>query len=354
MAFVAPRYSRARVDRAGHAHRDGAAEFEDHLVLENWRASHLYIINTFQANLRARRKSFDGRLTIAQRLKRRPTIMDKLRREPDMSLSRMHDIAGCRLIFEDISKLRDFRRQFHQSRARHELVGDDDRYDYIISPKSSGYRGVHDVYKYVAYAATGRTWNNLRIELQYRTIVQHAWATAVEIVDMVVATRLKFSEADDGITRQFLVASELLARAHEDVPGFCASVKTSELIEEFKEIEGKHHYIARLRELSSSEFGHFARTSKLFVLVNYFDPGQAVYAEGYADNRSAVAAYERLEQQYQGKADVVLVGASEQDAVKLAYTNYFSDASIFLKLLDEACERFGEKQQIGPRPRSTS
>lgn len=351
MAFSQPRYSRRKIDEAGEAARAGRDNFNDMLVLENWRASHLYIINTFQANLRARKKKSDDAITIAQRLKRRPTIIDKLRREPGMSLSRMHDIAGCRLIFSNVDALRSFRESFHGSKAKHELVGGGDKYNYIANPKSTGYRGVHDVYKYVAYSDSGELWNNLRIELQYRTIVQHAWATAVEIVDIVNFSRLKFNEAEGGVARHFLIASELLSRAHEDMPGFCASESLENLLSEFKQLEARMGVIARLRELSSSEFGRFARNAKLFVLVNYFEPQDFgnLAAFGYLDNKTAVENYEKLERENQGKADVVLVGASEHDAVKLAYTNYFSDASIFLRLLDEACEKFGETNQIGPR-----
>lgn len=268
-----------------------------------------------------------------------------------MALSRMHDIAGCRLIFEDIETLRSFRDSFHASRARHELVGDDGRYDYIASPKASGYRGIHDVYKYVAYSDTSKKWNKLRVELQYRTIVQHSLATAVEIIDLVNMSRLKFSDADSGVERQFLIASELLSRAHEGVPGHCADASVEELVKEFKKLELTYRSIARLRELSSSEFGQFARSTKLFVLVNFFEPQEfgPLAAYGFSDNRSAVENYEKLEKEHQGRADVVLVGASEQDAVKLSYTNYFSDASIFLRLLDEATARFGEGEIIGPR-----
>jgi len=112
----------------------------------------------------------------------------------------------------------------------------------------------------------------------------------------------------------------------------------NQVMEEFWKIESETHAVARLRGLTGSNFRDFARDAKLFVLVNFFDAdnGLPFEAYGFADNRSAVETYQNLESKYLGVADIVLVGASEQDAVRLAYTNYLSDASTFLALLDQA------------------
>lgn len=344
MPFVEPgAYSKGELDRAGERIRSGSGTPNDFAILDNWRASHLYVLNTFQSSLRSRRARSTGSdsITIAQRLKRRPTIIDKLSRESGMSLSRMHDIAGCRLIFPDIDSLADFRGDVLSSRAAHELVGGRDRYDYISSPKPSGYRGVHDVYKYNVGSTGGVKWNGLRVEIQYRTLVQHAWATAVEISDIVNATRLKFSQANESISRLFLLCSEILSRAHEDCEGFCSDLTSELLLEEYYQSEGELHAIMRLRNLTSSEFQRFARTSRLFILINYTSgekEGQ-LSAEGFSDNASAAARYSEIEADLQDVADVVLVGASQQDAIKLAYTNYFSDASGFINYLDAALDR---------------
>ena len=45
-----------------------------------------------------------------------------------------------------------------------------------------GYRGIHDVYEFLVRSTRRREFSNgLQIEIQYRTHVQHAWATAVEV-----------------------------------------------------------------------------------------------------------------------------------------------------------------------------
>ncbi|MFA7524824.1 MAG: hypothetical protein WCY91_05520, partial [Acidithiobacillus sp.] len=112
-----PGGSKSRVNRAGNAVRDKTAEIEDYLVIEEWRAAHRSVLNTFQAILRNRTR--DSKITVAQRHKRRSTIFDKLARFPEMQLARMDDVAGCRLIFQDIASLNKFRTNFHKARFHH-------------------------------------------------------------------------------------------------------------------------------------------------------------------------------------------------------------------------------------------
>ncbi len=128
--WAAPQCTRSRVKAAGKRLRDDRGTPEDALIFENWRAAHAYVLNTFQTNLRRRATLFDA--TVAQRLKRRPTIIDKLQREPTMQLDTMHDIAGCRLIFRTVSDIYTFRSLLNSSKAQHSRRNEDlDKYDYI-------------------------------------------------------------------------------------------------------------------------------------------------------------------------------------------------------------------------------
>ena len=140
---------------------------------------------------------------MAQRHKRRRTIIDKLTRIPKMQLSRMDDVAGCRLIFQTVEELRRFRSEFHdKSRFNHALKNHPDKYDYIIRPKESGYRGIHDVYVYDVNSEVGRARKGLLIELQYRTIYQHAWATCVEVVGFLTDNQPKFNRGSTHVRRR--------------------------------------------------------------------------------------------------------------------------------------------------------
>lgn len=92
-----PGRSKSTVNRAGDNVRKDAATTEDLRVIDEWRAAHREVLNTFQAILRGRTRG--TAISVAQRHKRKRTIFDKLDRFPGMLRSRMDDVAGCRLIF---------------------------------------------------------------------------------------------------------------------------------------------------------------------------------------------------------------------------------------------------------------
>ena len=154
-----PGGSKSRVNRAGDGVRTGSPSNEDLEVIEAWRAAHRPVLNTFQAILRTRLRGKN--VIVAQRHKRKNTIFDKLQRLPTMQLSRMDDVAGCRIIFGNIQDLNEFRVEFHKSRFKHKMRNSIDKYDYIKNPKNTGYRGIHDVYEYDVNSAAGRELKGL-------------------------------------------------------------------------------------------------------------------------------------------------------------------------------------------------
>ncbi|WP_428851165.1 divalent metal cation transporter [Imbroritus primus] len=80
---------------------------------------------------------------------------------------------------------------YRKSGLKHILVN---KKDYIAVPKTSGYRGIHLVYKYQSDRTS--TYNNHQIEVQLRSRLQHSWATAVETVGTLLSQSLKASEGE--------------------------------------------------------------------------------------------------------------------------------------------------------------
>lgn len=217
MTYPLPPESKNAVKKAGRAISDGAATQDDFDLVDRWRASHGYVINTFQVWIKRHiaRKGYN--VEFAQRLKRRNTVVDKLKRKNSSGdllisdVSAMHDFAGYRMIFDNIQELNEFRAYMHSSsvmkNVKHTLRYPAEKYDYIVHPKSTGYRGIHDVYRHLPRGSEReegkKPWDNLLVEIQYRTRAQHAWATAVEISDLVDGERTKF-EMDQTKRGRFL------------------------------------------------------------------------------------------------------------------------------------------------------
>jgi hypothetical protein len=73
-------------------------------VIDWWRGLHAKPLTSVSANLRHYLKPH-GPILVTQRLKRLPTVVDKLLREPKMKLSQMADIGGCRALLPDQSSV---------------------------------------------------------------------------------------------------------------------------------------------------------------------------------------------------------------------------------------------------------
>lgn len=335
--WVKPVFSKSRVGNAGTRIREGKATVEDWEVLENWRRAHAYILNTFQMRLRSTQKRFGGDVQVAQRHKRFSTIVDKLTRERGMRLDRMHDIAGCRAIFPDRNSLIQFRKIFLDTRAKHRHVNsDNDRYNYIEKPKASGYRGVHDVFEVCTESTAGSAWNGLRVEVQFRTRAQHAWATAVETIDLLNGDRAKFGEADPKLQRFFAVSSEIIARAHENISGPLPDIVNHTLIREFRTLNRELGIIERLARAVASN--PTLPRGKNVILVFYLKGNQRLEVHAYDSITPAQEAYSKFENELQGEADIVLVKAEHAEDLRRSFQNYFTDANDFVDLVMKGAE----------------
>lgn len=119
MAWASPQFSRRAVDRAGRALVDSSspqdAIEECLLVINNWRSSHSFPLNTFQVGLRRYAKQLDGNALVAQRIKRLSSIDAKLRRFLGLNLSQMQDIGGCRAVLKNASAVTNMLRLYRES-----------------------------------------------------------------------------------------------------------------------------------------------------------------------------------------------------------------------------------------------
>lgn len=196
--------SKSRVNRAGDTLRalnerlvEGRVDevTEALEVLFAWRTSHSRPLQTATMGLRSRVQTEGCQVEVSQRLKRVPTIIDKLSREPGMQLARMADIGGCRAVLNSIDEVRRVERRLRQGRPPKIYR------DYIEQPKPSGYRGVHVISDY----------NERLIEVQLRTRVMHEWAYMVERITGQLGTDVKSGKGPQVVLDWFQAVSEAMA-----------------------------------------------------------------------------------------------------------------------------------------------
>lgn len=338
--WIEPKFSKNQVSKAGDRYRNKTRVWGDRQIIENWRASHAYVLNTFQANLRGRTRG--KKITVGQRLKRYPTILDKLlNRQNKMKLSRMNDVAGCRVIFEDEKAMANFRFDFHKSRSKHKLKK---QYDYIRHPKPNGYRGIHDVYEYESIAQSSAKWKGLLVEIQYRTKYQHAWATAVEVADLTTSNRIKFDDARPEYRDFFKLASEIIARSFEDRTSCYPEMSDRELMLKFRWTDRKLGLMDKFKHLAQVKAPQrFRKNTILRFTINPIDGKRSLQIEGFDSVIVALDRYAELEAVADEFQDVVFVQAANRESMREAFKNYFSDTKEFSKYINKGLNRLAIK-----------
>ena len=169
-------------------------------ILVSFRSLHQYPLIKTTNGVRSAVSAEGCKVEVSQRLKRIPTILDKLRREPKMDLSRMQDFGGCRAVLENEDEVRRVQERVAANHKRR--YGTDPHIkDYISAPRETGYRGVHVIVSY-----DGRL-----VEVQLRTKVMHEWAITVERFSGQSGVNFKSAEGPPKVSEFFTLVSELMA-----------------------------------------------------------------------------------------------------------------------------------------------
>lgn len=353
MAWARPQFSKEEINAAGRVissffESKRITTFEEWQrydnavnIINNWRSSHAYPLNTFQVYLRGLAKRFDEGALIAQRTKRLSSIVLKLSRFPKMKLSQMQDIGGCRGVLNSVNCVNKLASYYIDvSKIKHKRTTTD---NYIEKPKKSGYRGIHLVYRYYSGSHTNAVYNEMKIEIQLRSQFQHAWATAVETVGAFVRESLKSSMGSDEWLRFFSLMGSIIAMREQtalipDTPGNC-----HDLVSELSEHARCLRVSERLRAYGEALKKIETETNDASLYLLQLDPSKsppqlAIKGFRWTEIQEAQKQYaevERLIKQNPG-TDAVLVSVDSLASLPRAYPNYFADTKIFLELLEQA------------------
>lgn len=150
ICWAVSRYSKKQVKRAGETVASPFSSDEEKAdaatVVNYWRSLHRHPLQCLFDDLDGALDDAPG-YGIAGRIKKFDTIRDKLSRKNSISnLAAMYDVAGCRIVVPDLRALHEACQTLYQIPACDTEWSD--RHNYIISPKDSGYRGRHLLFRY--------------------------------------------------------------------------------------------------------------------------------------------------------------------------------------------------------------
>lgn len=334
-----PTESKSLINKAGKILTQAnlfSKEYQEALELANrWRACHAYPINTFQATLRTKTGNCKGDVLVAQRLKRMPTIIDKLSRFPNMQITTMQDIAGIRAIFDDLNDIGFIVSKYvNNKNFPHEFVAN---YDYISNPRDiDGYRSQHLVYKYRNKHIDA--YDGLRVEIQLRTKLQHIWATAVETMGTFLGQALKSKQGEKEWLDFFALVSSAFSFLENtpQVPRF-AHLSKQQTIDEVAKLEKELGAIEKMKNFSTvvSSIGNNKSYTYHLLVLNSLKHAIDVYTYDRDNFEKAMADYAKFEDEAAkgSKLEPVLVSAGPMENLRKAYPNLFLDISEFEKTL---------------------
>ncbi len=340
MAWIQPKFSRSAVNRAGKtlvSNNDPVRRAEARQALSNWRSSHGYPLNGLTMTLRQRARVVTPGFLIASRLKRLVSIERKLLRRPQVRATQIQDIGGCRVVLPSMKEVHALHEiyQHRSSRVFFPLRLD----DYIERPKrDTGYRSLHLVYRYDSPKKP--VYRNMRVEIQIRSQLQHAWANAVETVAFFTGHDLKAGEGDPKWLRFFVLMSHYIAVEEE-----CSGVPGIET-----------RYLGELSQLTTaldaevylSGLSHALVWMEDFpdawrFLIHLDAPGQSLFLYDFnrQQEQEASEKYSELEGLHQDNElqHVVLVSVDSAQELKRAYPGLFADTHTFLSALRRALGR---------------
>jgi ppGpp synthetase/RelA/SpoT-type nucleotidyltranferase len=344
--WIKREYSKGEIDRMGELlvpwWKSVSAPAPNNLghawaVIQNWRICHAMPLLTFRIGLSKRASKVEANAIIAQRMKRAASVMNKLAREPQMKLSQMQDLGGCRAILSTIAAVEQLYDLYREPTTNlFESEGRLKCYDYIRHPKSDGYRGIHIVGRYNARAEKNEPWNGQRIEIQIRSQLQHAFATAVETVTTFTRTPLKFGAGPQEWRRFFSLIGSAFAMREGTAIVPDTPPSGTELVKERRELTKVLQVRSRLRGWTSAlrQLPKRNTTNAKWLLLVLDVFGNVIKVTGYADIKQASSVVSALETSPQSGLDAVLVWVNSAKALRRAYPNYYADTAAFLAALN--------------------
>lgn len=336
------KYTRNQINRAGEAIMTAKTKEEVDKAIEivnEWRSNHLEPLHALGKEVI---KILDDNkiktMFTSQRLKRLTSIQYKLDLNESMKLGGMQDIGGFRVVLKDVETLKKALNIFSSMEINNftrEKIN-----NYVESPKTSGYRSIHFVYK---YSSTNSNYDGLKIELQIRTKLQHNWATAVETAGLYTKTSLKSNQGDSCWLKYFKIVSSLFA-IKERLPVMTehSGISMENLMVMCHKLDQQYKFCNILKALRVTvQTIEKNQLTQEYYLLNIDFQKMMVNVHYYPKDKEDEASekYAELEKVIEdNKNAVVLVSVSDINELRNAYPSYFLDTEEFITALETVSE----------------
>lgn len=350
------KYSGKKIEKAGLILAGDTAleesEMSDQMdILSYWRYCHERPLNEAFSIIQTVVIEFDREAIFARRLKRYNSIIAKLRRFDKMSLKNMQDIGGCRAIVSNEKRLQQVVRKLRKMREFRNSNGKFRSKDYLKKPKDDGYRSYHIIGRFRDEFGDTRS-----IEVQIRTLIQHYWATALEIVDIFTGQALKSNQGEEQwrtffrlVSEQFAVMDKIHmfstlsdreqfiaysreAGASDDLRIGCSKIQK---ISNKLDVKTKLQAYAGSLDVINTQIAFGEEVG--YVLLHMDIEESTVTVTSFEENKASEAEkkYIAAEKQYaRSQNDVIaLVSTTNIGDIKQAYPNFFADSSLFSRHL---------------------
>lgn len=354
--------SKNQIDKSGAALSKGKGfrdeveyiELED--VFDWYRMTHLEPLSKTTIDIQRILVDSGIGYYIAQRLKRKPQIIRKLKRL-NVRLTQLQDIGGCRIVVKEnrdvdlvlsLIKERLLENREIKIKETKETRGVKDYRE--RGRDETGYRSLHVILQR----------DGLSFELQVRSRLQHYWAESIERTSVIYGYHLKEGEGDPNVIQYFKKLSDAF---YEIESGRNPSSSQKIEIDRLKTVcENIISRSDRYKVFDSivNEWVINTLVDKEtrspnwlnnWILVFDWNGGNFVtLAKVSLDYEEAVRSYVSYENQYPAENgyEVVLVGSSDVATIRQTHSHYFGieELDYILENLDESMLGFGKRFDV--------
>ncbi|MCP9799882.1 RelA/SpoT domain-containing protein [Synechococcus sp. RedBA-s] len=323
-------FSKTRIDKAGRAlardeYRSEEEYFDLEEVFDEYRKLHLAPLSLTTLEIQNWLAAEEGEYCIAQRLKRKPQIVRKLKRL-NTRLSQLQDIAGLRIVVENNYSVDELLRFLRLKVSENQNFEVRRETDYRGQGRDdTGYRAVHFLIEREGFS----------IELQIRSKQQHYWSETIERTSVIYGYYLKEGEGDQTVLTYF---KQLSNAFYEFESGRRLSPAHRIDLEDLKQ---KSEEIIRASKRGSTFDSHvnegiiktlIEKEKRLgqglnnWILVFDWNTGSFIYWDSVSrDPGEAIGIYVKYEKEFSSEMgyEVVLLGSSNVATVRQTHSHYF-------------------------------